>query len=59
MKNMNGKNIDYKEVLSKLGPLLALVLVSIVLSIGTEQFMTVGNIIYCDGFFTGSQEKVI
>ncbi|MDX9799756.1 MAG: ABC transporter permease [Spirochaetia bacterium] len=44
MKNMNGKNIDYKEVLSKLGPLLALVLVSIALSLGTEQFMTVGNI---------------
>ena len=44
MKNANGKNIDYKEVLSKLGPLLALVLVSIALSLGTEQFMTVGNI---------------
>ena len=44
MVNKNSMSIDYKEVLSKLGPLLALVLVTIVLSFGTEQFMTMGNI---------------
>lgn len=44
MENKNSMSFDYKEVLSKLGPLLALVLVCIVLSIGTEQFMSVRNI---------------
>ncbi len=44
MEYKNAKKIDYKEILSKLGPLLALVLVSVVLTIGTEEFMTIGNI---------------
>ena len=44
MENKKGINIDYKEVLSRLGPVLALVIISIVLSLGTEQFFTLGNI---------------
>ena len=44
MEKTKNVNIDYKEILSKLGPLLALVLVSLVLAVGTEQFMTMRNI---------------